>query len=166
MTVDLKTTRGTPIVWSDSGADLAMTLNNLAAGAARIGARKDQGAGATDEIFEVRLTVQFETAPAIGETVDVYVSTSDGTEEDGQEGVADALLGTVESLKNMNQIGSLIVTSTDAAHDMTASFVVRILTRYFSPVVYNQSVGDNLKATANTSKITFTPIIPQSADAV
>ncbi len=165
MTVDLKTTRGTPIVWSDSGADLAMTLNNLAAGAARIGARKDQGAGAVDELFEVRLTVQFATAPVIGETVPVYVSTSDGTEEDGQEGTADALIGTVESLKNMKHIGTLLVTSTDTTHDMTASFAARILTRYFSPVVYNNT-ADNLTASANVSEITFTPIVPQSADAV
>ena len=165
MTVDLKTTRGTPIVWSDSGADLVMTLNNLAAGVARIGAQKDLGVGATDETFTVRLTVQFETAPVIGETVDVYVSTSDGTEEDGQEGVADANLGTVESLKNMILVRSLVVTSTDLNHDMTVSGVARITTRYFSPVVYNNT-ADNLKATANVSEITFTPVIPQSADEV
>ncbi len=165
MTVDLKTTRGTPIVWTDTTGDLAITLNNLAAGAARIGARKDLGAGATDEIFEVRLTIQFETAPAVGEVVNVYVSTSDGTEEDGQAGVADAAIAVAE-LANLIYVGSLVVTTTTVDIDRTASFVTRILTRYFSPAVYNVSAADNLQATNNTCEVTFTPIIPQSADAV
>jgi hypothetical protein len=165
MTVDLKTTRGTPITWSDTAGDLVMTLNDLDAGTARIGAQKDLGAGATDEQFEWRLTVQFETAPVVGETVDVYVSTTNGTEEDGQEGEADADLGSANSLKNMSYVGSLVVTSTDADHDMTASGVARILTRYFSPVVYNNT-ADNLQATNDTCEITFTPIVPQSANEV
>ncbi len=163
MTVDMKTTRGTPVVWGDSGRDLDMTLKNLAAGAVRIGARKDLGAGATDETFNVRLTVQFDTDCVVGETVDVYVATSDGTEEDGQVGVADALIAVAE-LDNLMFVGSLVVTTTTVDIDRTASFVARITTRYFSPVVYNNT-ADNLQNTDNTGEITFTPVVPQSADA-
>jgi hypothetical protein len=152
--------RETAIVWSDTAGDLAMTLNNLAAGAGRVGAQKDLGAGSTPEWFTWRLTVQFETAPVVGETVEVYISTSDGTEEDGQEGVADAALGSSDSLKNMMLIGVLVVTSTDADHDMTASGVCRIPTRYFQPVVYNNT-ADNLQATNDTSELTITPIPPE-----
>ncbi len=147
-------------VWSDSGADLVMTLNNLPAGGARIGAQKNFGAGSTAERYEWRLTVQFETAPVVGEAIPIYLSTSDGTEEDGQEGVADAAVGSTNSLKNMKQIGVLIVTSTDAAHDMTKSGTCRISTRYVSPVIFNDT-ADNLKATANTGEFTLTPIPPE-----
>lgn len=152
--------RETPVVWSDTAGDLVMTLNNLATGAGRVGAQKDFGGGSTPEWYEWRLTVQFATAPVVGETVDIYLSTSDGMEEDGQEGEADAALGTTSSLKNMHFIGSLLVTSTDADHDMTASGVCRIVTRYVSPVIRNNT-ADNLKATNDTSEFTLTPIPPE-----
>lgn len=152
--------RETPIVWSDSTGDLLMTLNNLASGAGRVGAQKDFGAGSTPEWFTWRLTVQFETAPVVGQTIEIYLSTSDGGEEDGQEGAADAALGSSNSLKNMHLIGVLTVTSTDAAHDMTASGICRIPTRYVCPVVYNNT-DDNLKATNDISEFTLTPIPPE-----
>ena len=152
--------RETPIVWSDTAGDLVMTLNALATTVARVGAQKDFGAGSTSEWYSWRLTVQFETPPVVGETVDVYLSTSDGTEEDGQEGVADADVGDNGSLKNMHYIGSLVVTTTDAAHDMTASGICRITTRYVSPVIHNNT-ADNLKATNDTGEFTLTPIPPE-----
>ena len=148
--------RETPIVWDDSAGDLVMTLNNLAAGAVRIGARKDFGAGSTAERYEWRLTVQFETAPVIGETIYAYLSTSNGSQPDGELGAADAA-GDTDSIRNTNLIGALNVTSVDAAHDMTASGRCEIVTRYVLPIIYN-ATADNLKATANTSEFTLTPI--------
>jgi len=149
--------RETSITFTDSSGDVALTLNNLAAGAGRISAQEDRGAGSFALDCEVRAVIEFDTAPVVGETVDIYISTSDGTDPDGQEGVADAALGSTNSLKNMLYVGSLIVTSTDADHQMTASFVCRIPTRYFSIVVHNNT-ADNLQATANTSWIIVTPI--------
>lgn len=148
--------RETPTVWSDTAGDLVMTLNNLATTALRLGARKDFGVGSTAYRYEWRLTVQFETAPVVGETVPIYISTSDGTEEDGQLGVADAPAD-ANSIRNMKLIGVLVVTSTDAAHDMTASGICHIFTRYVSPCIYNKT-ADNLKATNDTSEFTLTPI--------
>ncbi len=155
--------RETPIVWGDSGRDLVMTLNNLAADAVRVGARRDWGAGSTSQWYTWRLTVQFETAPVVGETIIAYLATSDGAEEDGQLGIADAA-GDTDSLRNMKQIGMLKVTSTDAAHDMTASGMCRIPTRYVSPAIHNDA-ADNLKATANVSEFTLTPIPDESQTA-
>lgn len=149
--------RETATVWSDSTGDLVMTLNNLAASAGRVGARLDLGAGSTPAWFTWRLTVQFDTAPVVGETVDIYLSTSDGTEEDGQVGTADAALSSVNILANLHYIGSLVVTSTSADLDMTASGICHIPTRYVSPVVYNRT-ADNLQATNDTGEFTLTPI--------
>ena len=155
--------REAPTVWGDSGRDLIMTLNNLAAGAVRLGARKDFGAGSTSEWYTWRLTVQFETAPVVGKVILVYLSWSDGTEEDGQLGTAD-VAGDTNSLKNMKEIGKLTVTSTDAAHDMTASGICRIPTQYVSPAIHNDTAA-NLKATANVSEFTLTPIPPEAQTA-
>lgn len=152
--------RETPIKWSDSGADLVMTLINLATTVGRVGARKDFGTGSTSEWYEWRITVQFETAPVVGETIGIYLSTSDGTEEDGQVGTADAALGSINDLANLQYIGSLIVTSTDAAHDMTTSGICRIATRYVSPIIHNNT-ADNLENTSNTSEFTLTAIPPE-----
>lgn len=160
MATKIYVARETATVWDDSAGDLVLTFNNLAAAAVRIGARKDFGAGSTAEFYEWRCTVQFETAPVVGETVNLFLSTSDGTQPDGEMGAADAA-GTVNATKNCNFIGAVVVTSTDAAHDMTASGVCRIDTRYVSPVVEN-ATADNLKATANTSEFTLTPIPPES----
>ncbi len=152
--------RETPVVWSDTTGDLAITINNLAAGAGRVGARKDFGAGSTSEFYSWRFTCQFETAPVVGETVDLYLSTSDGTEEDGQVGTADAALDAEDTLQNLLYLGSLVVTSTDADHDMTVSGTARIPTRYVSPVVWNDT-ADNLQATNDTGEFTLTPIPPE-----
>lgn len=152
--------RETPIVWSDTAGDLVMTLNNLATTALRLGARKDFGAGSTAEWYTWRLTVQFETAPVVGEIISIYLSWSDGSEEDGQLGVAD-VAADANSIKNMKQIGVLKVTSIDAAHDMTASGICRIPTRYVSPCIYNKT-ADNLKATNDTGEFTLTPIPPET----
>lgn len=152
--------RGTPVVWGDSGQDAVLTLNNLAASAGRVGARHDFSTGSTSEWFSWRLTVQFETAPVVGEQVEIYLSTSDGSEEDGQVGTGDAALGSTNDLANLKLIGVLTVTSTDADHDMTVSGICRIPTRYVSPVIYN-ATADNLQATANTGEFTLTAIDPE-----
>lgn len=149
------TVRETPIVWSDSAGDLVMTLNNLAASAGRVGAQKDFGTGSTAGWYNWRLTVQFETAPEVGETIEIYLSTSDGSEEDGQVGTTDDSVAEDE-LKNLQLIGLLVVTSNDADHDMTASGRCFIPTRYVSPVIFNQTV-DNLQATNDTGEFTLTP---------
>lgn len=152
--------RETAILFRDSGGDYALTLNNLAAGVARISAQADQGAGPKAIDFTVRVVVEFDTAPVVGRTIDVYLVTSDGTDPDGQEGTSDADVGTNESLKNMTFIFPLVVTSTDADHQMTASAIIRIPTRYYSIAIHNNT-ADNLQATANTSWVIVTPIPPE-----
>ncbi len=153
--------RETPIVWSDTAGDLVMTLNNLAAGAGRVGAQKDFGAGSTADEFTWRFTGQFETQPVVGETIDIYLSTSDGTEEDGQVGVADAALSAEDKLKNLVFLGSLVVDVATVDIDFTVSGVCRIPTRYVCPVIFNNT-ADNLQATNDTGEFTLTAIPPES----
>lgn len=157
--------RGTPIVWSDTTGDLAITINNLAAGTGRVGARKDFGAGPQPDAYSWRFTCQFETAPVVGETVDLYLSTSDGSEEDGQIGTTDAALSAEDKLKNLLFLASLVVDVATVDIDFTVSGVVSIPTRYVSPVVFNNT-ADNLQATNDTGEFTLTSIPPDIQAAV
>lgn len=150
----------TPDVFKDSG-DKDLTLINLASGAARISIRVDRGANAQPGIVSIRGSFQFETAPVIGQVVYIHLSTSDGTNPDGEEGVVDAALGTLGSLKNMTMVLPVKVTSTDADHVMTASQHNIVLnTRYYSIVVEN-ATDDNLRNDANTSSVTVTAKPPE-----
>lgn len=147
----------TPVTFKDSGGDVVITLQNLAFGAGRVSARKDRGAGAQPRQYEVRAVVQFETAPIVGEVVDVYIFESDGTFANGTVGTADAAL-TAAKLKNGNYIGSIYVETTSTATDIVASFITDINSRYYSVGVWNWSAGDNLKNTANVSCVIVTPV--------
>ncbi len=149
--------RETPTVWSDTTGDLALGLNNLGAGAGRVGARLDQGTGSTAGDFSWRFTCQFNVAPTVGETVDLYLSTSDGTEEDGQIGTADAALTAENKLKNLHYIGSLVVDVNTVDFDFTASGVTFIPTRYVSPVIFNNTAVA-LQNSDDTGEFTLTPI--------
>ena len=146
----------TAITFQDSGGSAVITLNNLATGAGRISARYDRGAGSIATKYICRVTVQLATTGTVGEQVDIFVSSSDGTHPDGEIGTADAAL-TTDKRRNLKYVGSVYSDQTATNTDMTGSFVVEILTRYFSVGVWNATT-DNLRASANTSLISFTPI--------
>ncbi len=144
--------------WSDSDGDLVMATQNLAAAAGRIGAQLDleDANGKKAGRYHWRATVQMETAGVVGETVDLYGSTSNGTNPDGEEGIADAALSSTDKLKNMLFIDSIVIDTTSTAADITASGHIWLTDRYFSPVIHNNT-ADGLKNTANVSEFILTP---------
>lgn len=151
----------TPVVFRDSGGDVTMTLQNLGFGAGRVSAQKDRGAGSLAMLHEIIAVVQFETAPIVGETVDIYIFQSDGTYVDGTVGTSDAAL-TSDKRRNGMFVGSVVVDTTSTATDIVARFVdVPITSRYYSMGVWNASAGDNLENTANASRIIVTPMPPE-----
>ena len=127
--------RETSTVWSDSAGDLVLTLNALGVGAGRIGARKDLGAASTSYQYSWRFTCQFDTTPVVGEVINLYLCTSDGTRPDGELGAADAALAAEDKIKNLHHICNLIVDVATVDIDFTSSGVCTIPTRYVSPVV-------------------------------
>jgi len=153
----------TAITFKDSGGDAAITLQNLGFGAGRISARYDRGAGSKPMRYKWKAVVQFETAPAVGETVDLYKAESDGTYADGNVGSSDAAL-TSGQKKNLTLIGQVVAQTADAATNFIASGICMIWERYFSLGVWNASAGDNLKNTANVSVVTFTPMPDELQD--
>lgn len=137
--------------------DVTITLSALAADAGRVSARHDLGAASHALRYEWRATFQMATAGVVGETIDLYVSTSGGTNPDGEEGTTDAALGSTDSLKNMHYIGSVVIDTTSIDTDITASGFVDIYSRYFSLVVHNNSV-DALKTDTGVHGVKFVPV--------
>jgi hypothetical protein len=163
--------RGTPIVWTDSGGNEELDLGGLAAGAVLGGSYYDRGdlsvTPAPDEYEWEMIIDGFNTAPVVGETVDLYFAGSNATTLfDGQliadptDTVDTATGPTAAMLKNMMFVGSVVVHSTTAADELQARGVVRFTSRYISPVVHNNT-ADALLGTADSHKITLTPIYYQ-----
>lgn len=148
----------TALTFKDSGGDVVISLLNLAAGAGRVSARVDRGAGSKPTRYKVRAVVQFETAPIVGEQVEVYIAESDGTYADGVVGAADAALTSGQKSNLGPPAAVTLAQTTGTGTDFVASGIVDIYDRYFSVAVWNGSAGDNLKNTANACVIILTPM--------
>lgn len=134
-----------------------LTLSALGAGSGRVSARHDLGASSVSRLYEWRATFQMGTAGVVGETIDIYLSTSDGTNPDGEEGTADAALSSTNKLKNMQYIGSVSVDTTSTNTDITSSGFCEINSRYFSVVVHNNT-ADALKTDTAVHGVKLTPV--------
>jgi len=161
MTQLIHRNRGTSVTFTDSISlpDVDVTLNGLAADAGRVSAEYDAGATAS-RLWEWRMTIQMNTAGVVGESVDLYLAYGDGTDRDGDSGAVDAALPSVNRLKNMTYIGSVVVQDTTTATDMTSSGMCSINSRYISVVVHNNT-ADALQATDGVNIVTLTPVADQ-----
>jgi hypothetical protein len=153
----------TAVTFNDTTSATTLTLNDLGDNEAQVSDRADLGAGSTSEWFNIRAVIQWDVAPIEGETCDIYISTSDGTDSDGNVGTTTAAVTDLDTLDNMIFAGSVKAESASADVDFIASFIVRITTRYYSVVVHNnaQTAGDNLQATNDISYVIVTPIPPE-----
>jgi len=146
----------TALTFKDSGGDAVITLANLGFGAGRVSARYDRGSGSKARLFHWRAVVQFESAPIVGELVEIYLFESDGTYMDGTLGTSDAALGS-DKRRNGKLIGVVVADTTSTATDIVASGMCMVNDRYISVGVWNGSAGDNLKNTANANVVILTP---------
>lgn len=153
--------QGTPITFQDSGGSAVLTLNNLAPFTGRLSARYDRGASARAALHEVRGIMQYRTAPIVGESVEIWVSESDGTYADAAVGTADAAYSPAQMLNLRRPVCTVRAQTVGTSVDNIASGLVWIFSRYFSVIVTNLSAGDNLRNTANTSRVIVTPIIAE-----
>lgn len=153
----MKVTRGTVIEFTSSSTE-TLTLTSLASDAGRQSAEHDRGDGDLDMLYEWRAWCKFATAPVVGETVDIYLKTSDGTHDDNDDGATDAALSAEDKLKNLQYMGSIIVDEASATPEFSASGTVSITARYIQVVVEN-STADALSSTAADHGVSLTPII-------
>lgn len=150
------------VTWTDSGGTETLDLGSLSAAAGRVGDQHDWGTSARAYLYEWTFVISgFDTAPVVGETVDLYFAESDGTNADGAgitfSDTGDAALGSTNILRNLKYAGSVVVRSTTAGDDLVARGVIALTSRYTVPVVHNNT-ADALLGTADAHKVILTPI--------
>ena len=143
--------------WTDTAGDYTMDLGSLAADAVRVGQQGDLGAAPRADMYAWKLVIDgFDTAPVVGETVDLYLSFSDGLYEDGRVGTSDAAGSTVQ-LPNLLFLGAASVQTVTASDKLIISGTCQITQRYVSPVIHNNT-ADALLGTADSHKFILTPV--------
>jgi hypothetical protein len=159
----IRTNPGSPITFWDATATVtptaAFALTGLATNTGQYSARYDKGTGPQAATWRWRCHVQMASAPTAGEVIEVYVSTSDGTNADGQLGTTTAAL-TSDKRRNLTLVGVLLVDQTSASVTMTASNTVDIKERYFSLALWN-ATAVNLLTSVNVHGCTMTPMIQE-----
>jgi len=163
-TNQIKTTRNTPIVWSDT-TDYASTvsgyvrtnqidLTSLASLNARQGAKADLGATREGQKYAVYVGFEFASLAASNENVDVYWAssphaTAGNANPGGTSGADAAYTGTAgdsltDSLPQLIPIGSFVTTSdntTTVQYGRIGVLDAAEIERYGMPVVVNNSAG-------------------------
>ena len=149
----------TAITFGDSAQSpsATMALTGLVSGAGRVSARFDRGAGAHAAEYEWRCTITLTGTNVVDATVEVYISSSDGTDPDGEVGTADAAL-TTSKRKNLKFIGVVVVDQTATNTNMTGSGLVWIPSRYMSLGLWNATtLPFQTSTTANHCSLTPMP---------
>jgi len=158
MTNEVLQKQGTDIVWTSAGGDETLTLTSLADGNGRAGDEHDFESTHAARA-RISLEVDFDAAPAAGEVVDVYWSSShDGTDYDGECSGSDAAYNSEDDAKRLHYVGSLV--ASNDTDPQRASWIFPLPARYGLPVVINQS-GQALTATGTDQVLTVTPLIDE-----
>lgn len=151
------------ITWLASGGSAVLTLTSLGAGAGRQGALYNFGASAQARLFEWRAWVKMATTPVVGETIDIYIKTSDGSHPDNDDGTGDAAVSAQDKLKNLKSIGSITIDEAATAPEFAASGYIAIYSAYAAPVYWN-ATADALSSTAGDHGFSLTPVVWQGQD--
>jgi hypothetical protein len=83
---------GTPITFGDSGKTVTWTLSNRTAGTGQVSARYDRGAGAGPSLYELRCWISLNGTHTLGQAIEYYLSTSDGTNPDAEVGTTNTTI--------------------------------------------------------------------------
>lgn len=144
------------ITWLASGGTELFTPTSLAAAAGRQGALHDFGVAARSRFFAWRAWIKPGATRVVGEVVEIYLKTSDGTHPDNDDGTGDIAVSAADKRRNLAMIGSIQIDE-NAAVEMVASGVIEIGARYAGPVFWN-ATANSLSATAGDFGFSLTPI--------
>lgn len=150
--------QGTSVVFSDTafgGTDVVLTTKNISTGNGRISAVHDLGSGDRPYVYTLRCSFQVGSAGTVGNALEVYVSTSDGIDEDGEVGTSDAAL-TSAKLNNLTRALTVIIDTTSTNTPITATKTVALWDRYVS-VGYFSNLGVTTRNTDGASFCMLTP---------
>lgn len=149
--------RETAVSFKASGGDVVFTPQNVSNGAGRISAQYDRGSGSKPAVYEWRAKTKAAAGLTAGTILSIYLSTSDGTVQDGNLGTSDAGVSSAAKLNNLQRVGSISADSTSSGEPQYASGFVTIVARYVSVVWFN-SFGQALTNTAGDHEFILTPV--------
>lgn len=155
------------------GVDVQIDVTNLAAGAARQSVKVDLGAERA-RAYSVMMSLEMDTVPIAGESVDLYWSPSPQAAAavangGGCSGADAAYAGyaastLAEGLLNLVFIGSLslaVMNAGDGVPELEFIGVFSPPDRYGSLVVLNGSAGDDFFSDAVEFAVSFQPIVDE-----
>ncbi len=144
------------ISWKSSGGTEAFTPTSLASAAGRQGAYHDFGTAARSRLYAWRAVIKPGATRVVGEIVRIYFITSDGTNPDNDDGTGDIAVSAADKLRNLDQIGAIIIDE-NAAVAMVAHGFLEVPHRYGAPAFWNAS-ANSLSATAGDFGFFMTPV--------
>ena len=141
------------------GEDVAWSIEGVVNNAGRQSALHDFGVRtiARSSRFKYRLKTQFQATPTLGNSLDLYLKTSDGSSPDNDDGTGDAAVSAIDKLKNLHFLSSLLV-------DEAAANIVTVVSgarfnldqRHVAIVGWNTS-GATIHAQDSNSQFSLTP---------
>lgn len=147
---------GTAITWLSTGGTETFTPTSLASAAGRQGAHHDFGVAAMTRRFAWRAWIKPGATRVVGEIIEIYLKTSDGTHHDNDDGTTDIAVSSINKLKNLEPLGAIQIDE-DAAVEMVKSGIVEVGHRYAAPVFWNRT-ANALSSTAADFGFSLTPI--------
>lgn len=146
----------TALEWSSTATN-TLVVTSLATDAGTQGDLHDFGTSARSRTFTWRAWTKWETAPVVGDRVDIYLKTSDGTHPDNDDGATATAVSAEDKLRNLERIGRIIVDQASLSVEMVGHGTVDIDARHAAPVFFNKS-QDVLGATATEHGFSLTPV--------
>ena len=150
----------TAITWRSTGGSELFTPTSLGAAAGRQGAMHDLGASARSLQFAWRAFIKPGATRVVGEAVRIIVKTGSGAtaaaRPDNDDGTGDIAVSAEDKLKNLIQIGTLIIDE-NAAVEMVKSGYILLPHRWVAPIFWN-ATANALSTTAADFGFDLTPV--------
>ena len=146
----------TAVSFSSAG-DVVFSAASVAFGAGRKSAQWDTGVTPQARRYAWRCKTKFQATPVVGETIDFYMATSDGTIIDGGVTAGDAAFTDEDALGNLLYIGSVKVDTT-GTDTVQTSKTFTMHSRYGVLVMWNATAAETLSATNGDHDFIITPI--------
>lgn len=147
------------ITWLSSGGTETFTPTSLASAAGRQGAHHDFGTASVGRRFGWRAWIKPGGTRVVGEIVEIYLKTSDGTRHDNDDGTGDIAVSARDKLRNIRPLG-VIQIDENAAVEMVASGEVELAHRYAAPIFWN-ATANALSSTAADFGFSMTPVVDE-----
>lgn len=146
-----------PITWLSTGGINLLTATSLGAAAGRQGAYHTLTAATRQSRrFGWRAWIVPGATRVVGEVIEVYLVTGDGTRRDNNDGTGDIAVTAKDKLRNAQFLGVIEIDG-NAAVVMSAGGTVEIGALEVAPVLWN-ATANVLSATATDFGFSLTPI--------